>query len=398
MTLIKSLLRKCLHIFLRVFYKILRVEKIYRAALSTEIGAIPSEARYCLVFGALLFPDETITPMLIKRLEMAMEVCRQRPDSLVVLSGDGSKRVSNDCNAMRDYLAKHSDIPADRIIVDPEGFNTEASLRNLKKRIGSEPFIMVTSGYHMPRCAYIAHRLGMKAYALDLPQTEERFMPERIRREKLAMVKSWFTLTFYREGKTGDTGKRLWYGIIWTAAKAASKLLRLKGRTNARYPGALALGYCPYLFDYLTRRVSLTLVTGSTGKSAAARQRVRALTEAGKKVFVAEGEELLLADVAAAMIRHLPLWGKTDLHGVICLREEDFYKFAEHCQSPDVSVYVTDIVEDETVAHKKTHLIRERIRCGCELMPKAKVWLNDACTQTASLKEDLPNDIYAWGD
>jgi len=398
MKMIKSALRKCLRLFLRVFYKILRVEKIYRSSLVKDIASIPAEAKHCLVLGALLFPDETITPMLVKRLELALEVSRQRPETILVLSGDGSKRVSNDCRAMCDYVKQHSDIAAECIAADPEGFDTVSSLRNLKKRIGTAPFVLVTSAYHMPRAAYIAHRLGMKAYALDLPHTEERFMADRRYREKLAMVKTWFVLTFsHAEGPKDGVGKRLWYRAVFTLAKAVSKLQRLRGRGDSKYPGSLALQYCPYLFDHLTRHLPLTLVTGCEGKKTVEKQLT---VPQGKKVFANLMEDGDLADIAAAMIRHAPFFGKPDgLYGVFTVREEDFYKLAGHCKSAEVSVYVTDIKADETVAHKKTHLIRERIKCGCELMPHAKVWLNSDCPEVSSLQGEIPNEtrFYASG-
>jgi uncharacterized SAM-binding protein YcdF (DUF218 family) len=52
-------------------------------------------------------------------------------------------------------------VGAEKIIVENESFNSFESARNIQKIVQGEPFILVTSAGHMPRCVSLFRKIGM---------------------------------------------------------------------------------------------------------------------------------------------------------------------------------------------------------------------------------------------
>lgn len=193
---IRQILNKMMLPILKVFRSILGVDRIYQSSLYLSSEDIPLHVSYCLILGAKLFEDGSLTPMLKKRLNAAIELYEKRPSIIFILSGDGSKSNSNDVSEMYTYLRKHSDIPEEQIILDTKGYTTLDSLLHITKEIDRAGFILLTGAFHMPRSVYLCHRLGLHPYALDLPDTSSEYTTHYSNRELLALVKNWYIITF----------------------------------------------------------------------------------------------------------------------------------------------------------------------------------------------------------
>lgn len=52
-------------------------------------------------------------------------------------------------------------IPQKKIILEEESKNTYQSAKEIEKIVGEEPFLLVTSAYHLPRSIYIFKKMGL---------------------------------------------------------------------------------------------------------------------------------------------------------------------------------------------------------------------------------------------
>lgn len=92
-------------------------------------------------------------------MEAAMRF-RERPDSTVYVSG-----LDSVATIMRDVLVALG-VPAAQIVVDGAATSTRESAVNLAARLGTRPFLLVTSAGHMPRSMGVFRRLGCRPLAV----------------------------------------------------------------------------------------------------------------------------------------------------------------------------------------------------------------------------------------
>ena len=156
---------------------------------SYALQDIPEEVTNCLVPGAMLYENGEIPPILLLRLRVMEKIYSERPGTVFTVSGDPA-----DTEAMLRYLGQSGVIPRHAIIRDSEGKNSYASIAGMLRKNGGRPFILLTSSFHLPRCAYIAHVMGADAYPFRITDYERRFSYEYIPRECLAIIKAFLQL------------------------------------------------------------------------------------------------------------------------------------------------------------------------------------------------------------
>ncbi len=149
-----------------------------------------------IVLGAQVHEDGTPSLALSDRLETAAGLYRDgEVDWLLVTGGTGSSG-RNEAEAMRAWAIDHG-VPADRILVDPEGTNTAASVANTKRIIEEHGFrevLVVSHGYHTPRLQLAYRRAGLRVRTV--PARETRILveyPRYLVRECLAFYSYWLT-------------------------------------------------------------------------------------------------------------------------------------------------------------------------------------------------------------
>lgn len=128
-----------------------------------------------LVFGQLLTEAGSPTDVLRLRLKKAAEVFTKAGSMPIVVSGgDPKKRGVTEAKVMHDLLVT-SGVPASNIILETESHNTLQNALNVLARYGREDgllprtckrLLVVTSGFHMPRCAYL-FEAALRHYHLD---------------------------------------------------------------------------------------------------------------------------------------------------------------------------------------------------------------------------------------
>ena len=94
------------------------------------------------------------------RLLEALSLFQSSPESTVIVSGGGDVPI-----IMREVLVS-AGIPSERIVVDAESFRTVESAAHLSARLGTTPFLLVTSAGHMPRAMGVFQKAGMSPCAV----------------------------------------------------------------------------------------------------------------------------------------------------------------------------------------------------------------------------------------
>jgi uncharacterized SAM-binding protein YcdF (DUF218 family) len=99
----------------------------------------------------------------IARMVEAIRLYRQLPGARLVVSGGilrtGDRPVAN---LMADFAGAMG-VPGADIRIEGESSTTYENLVEVRKFIGEEPIVLVTSAYHMRRSLAVARKLGIKA-------------------------------------------------------------------------------------------------------------------------------------------------------------------------------------------------------------------------------------------
>jgi len=376
--------------FLRLFYRLLRVDKIYKSYLYKDSKDIPSDVQYCLILGARLFGDDSLTPMLIKRLNTAIELFEARPHVTFILSGDGSKRFSNDVQAMYTYLKQHSSIPDEQILFDYHGYTTLDSIRHITPEMNASGFIILTSAFHMPRCVYICHRLGLNPFALHLPASYSRSRSGYRNREQLSLVKAWFILTFGQPQIHKGIHKLLFESSFFTG-KVIVGVSRIMKRTNSNIPGKTVLRLCPYFLQYVTESLSMIFIVGTNYKNETIQILEHHLKTQKIPYYQGVSSECSQAEIASVLLfSHKGLFFKqTKSWAVFNCSEIDFYKITRNITSPVVKIFVTDL----STAAERNYI---HVLTGIDQIPCADIYLNSASETAVSIKNEISNPVYYY--
>lgn len=146
---------------------------------------IPSDIRVCMVLGAKVNADYTLTAILRLRMELVRILAREYPDWIFCLSG-----CMEDTSVMLRTLIEEYAIPKQRLLTDFTGHNTFCSIFNMRARFSISRFFILTSTFHLPRAMRIARWLGMEAWGIDISAYEKVKTNPYLWRERLSTVKS----------------------------------------------------------------------------------------------------------------------------------------------------------------------------------------------------------------
>lgn len=94
------------------------------------------------------------TPSIVRMTE-GIRIYRQNPGSRLVFTGRNVSRAMAE-------TAKALGVDASDIIIDNESKDTKDEAKNIKKIVGKEPFILLTSASHIPRAMALFRKQGME--------------------------------------------------------------------------------------------------------------------------------------------------------------------------------------------------------------------------------------------
>jgi uncharacterized SAM-binding protein YcdF (DUF218 family) len=104
--------------------------------------------------------NDQIGESALARLIESIRLQRELPGSKMLLSGGvgGAVKHADVLAAIAQMLG----VPPESYVLDRTAWDTEQEANNLAHRIGSEPFVLVTSAVHMPRAMALFRKRGLR--------------------------------------------------------------------------------------------------------------------------------------------------------------------------------------------------------------------------------------------
>ncbi len=164
----------------------MRYVKLHNDRLQGPKGRPLTEGvKVCLVLGAKLRPDNTLTPILQLRVRLVSILADACPDWLFYISG-----CRADTTVIYRTLVEEYHIAEERFVLDSCGYNTFRSLWNMEMFFGQTRFYILTSSFHIARSLRIARWLGFDVWGIDISDYEKVKANPYFWRERLASLRS----------------------------------------------------------------------------------------------------------------------------------------------------------------------------------------------------------------
>lgn len=142
-------------------------------------------ARTLLVFGKRLVDGRADADFLARIARAHEQILARRCERVLLLggAGEGISEAAVACAELR-----RRGVPDGiELIVEEASIDTLENLRNARDLLadhGRTAVALLSSRYHLARCAFLAHRLG---FEFELVAAEERFVPGFARMRRLAL-------------------------------------------------------------------------------------------------------------------------------------------------------------------------------------------------------------------
>lgn len=124
-----------------------------------------------VVLGAGLRPDGTPSTYLRRRVEAGAALYRSGRADQVILSGDAHVRPDGELydepGSMRAY-ALTLGVPDDALVLDREGFDTDATCRRARDEYGVRTAVVVTQDFHVRRTLFTCGYAGLDAVGVGV--------------------------------------------------------------------------------------------------------------------------------------------------------------------------------------------------------------------------------------
>ena len=143
------------------------------------------DVKVCLVLGAKLRPDNSLSPILQLRVRLVSILANACPDWTFYISG-----CRSDTTVIYRTLVEEYHIPEERFVLDFCGYNTFRSLWNMEMHFGQTRYYILTSSFHISRSLRIAQWLGYDAWGIDISDYEKVKDNPYFWREQLAALRS----------------------------------------------------------------------------------------------------------------------------------------------------------------------------------------------------------------
>ena len=136
-------------------------ERIVNEPVRLNLAEWP-RPRVAVVFGASVFGNGELSPVLEDRVDTAIELYRAKQIDRILVSGDNRHPSYNEPKAMHDYLVSHA-VDRKDVIVDYAGRSTYETCLRAKEVFGLRRAVLVTQSFHLSRALYLANELGLDA-------------------------------------------------------------------------------------------------------------------------------------------------------------------------------------------------------------------------------------------
>lgn len=126
-------------------------------------GQLPN-VEYGIIFGALVYDDETLSDVVKERVEAAIEAYKRGKVKKLFFSGDN--RHNREVESMISY-AENRGVPLSDIVQDNLGIDTNDSCRHFQK-YSQEKTLLITQGFHLSRAMYMCESNGIEVEGLKV--------------------------------------------------------------------------------------------------------------------------------------------------------------------------------------------------------------------------------------
>lgn len=168
-----------------------------------------SRPRVAVVFGASVYGNRALSPILEDRVDTAIELYRARKVDRILVSGDSRHPSYNEPKVMQEYLVEKNNVAPGDVIVDYAGRSTYETCLRAKEVFGLERAVLVSQGYHLPRALYIANQLGIDAVGMAGDLRLKQKIDYQSAREWLAELKAFLNLHVIPPEVTSDERKAI---------------------------------------------------------------------------------------------------------------------------------------------------------------------------------------------
>ncbi|MGN1344601.1 MAG: YdcF family protein [Traorella sp.] len=117
-----------------------------------------------VILGCGLLDSNRISPLLMQRCQIAIELYQKEPKQIVVSGGMGKDESISEAKAMKEYIIKQG-INEKDILLEEKSSNTKENLLYTSILIGNS-FTIVTSDYHRPRVYLLTKIIGLNTTIL----------------------------------------------------------------------------------------------------------------------------------------------------------------------------------------------------------------------------------------
>ncbi len=131
--------------------------------------------RVAIVFGARIYADGRLSPMLRDRVETAARLYQEGKVQIILFSGDNRFAEYDEPGRMMEYASSRG-VPAEAMQPDYAGRRTYDSCYRAREIFGLQSAILVTQRFHLPRALFTCNQLGLSAVgvAADLQPYSRR--------------------------------------------------------------------------------------------------------------------------------------------------------------------------------------------------------------------------------
>ncbi|MGE0130633.1 MAG: vancomycin high temperature exclusion protein [Blastocatellales bacterium] len=182
-------------------------DRIIVSAAGLDTRNWPSP-RVAIVFGASVYGNGDLSPILADRVETAIELYRARKVDRILVSGDARHPSYNEPKAMYEYLVNHA-VASKDVIVDTSGRSTYETCLRAKEVFGLKRAVLVSQGFHLSRALYIANQLGLDAVGMAGNMKTQQKIDYQAVREWAAEVKAYLNLHFIPPTASLEDGKMI---------------------------------------------------------------------------------------------------------------------------------------------------------------------------------------------
>jgi SanA protein len=165
--------------------------------LHTSIDQVPSEGppRVAIVFGASVYPNGALSPVLRDRVETAVDLYKAGKVRKLLMSGDNSAQHYDEPTAMKE-AAVSLGVPERDIVMDFAGRRTYDTCYRAREIFAVQRAILVTQDFHQARALYLCSNMGIDSIGIAADRfhyLEENYWRFR---EFFSVISAWFEMNF----------------------------------------------------------------------------------------------------------------------------------------------------------------------------------------------------------